>query len=100
MKYIFPRQFGLHNVFTSTVDPKETTHQFLDYTLREQEIARQSLVERIIAKPTEGASSERFKALPRRLRDRAFQLVQQLQKRQAKCSYTKLLALYCPVPVC
>ncbi|PCH03091.1 Reverse transcriptase [Penicillium occitanis (nom. inval.)] len=40
MKYIFPRQFGLHNVFTSVVDSRETVQPFKDYTLREEEIAR------------------------------------------------------------
>ncbi|TKA71880.1 hypothetical protein B0A55_06334 [Friedmanniomyces simplex] len=38
-KYLFPRQFGLHNVFTSDVDPADTALQFKDYTLREKEIA-------------------------------------------------------------
>ena len=33
MKYIFPRQFGLHNVFTSPVDLRETVQPFKDYTL-------------------------------------------------------------------
>ncbi|MCJ1391128.1 hypothetical protein MMC18_003990 [Xylographa bjoerkii] len=39
MKHIFPRQFGLHNVFTSLVDGRETSQLFKDYTLREEEIA-------------------------------------------------------------
>ncbi|KAF5623318.1 telomerase reverse transcriptase [Fusarium sp. NRRL 52700] len=39
MMYIFPRQFGLHNVFTSQVDPTITSQKFQDYTLREEEIA-------------------------------------------------------------
>ncbi|KAF2259198.1 hypothetical protein CC78DRAFT_525270, partial [Lojkania enalia] len=38
MRYIFPRQFGLHNVFISQVDSRETSMQFKDYTLREREI--------------------------------------------------------------
>ncbi|KAI9674434.1 MAG: hypothetical protein M1817_001772 [Caeruleum heppii] len=40
LKYIFPRQFGLHNVFTSAVDSRETIQSSKDYTLREEEIAR------------------------------------------------------------
>jgi len=39
MKHIFPRQFGLHNVFTSNVDSREMARAFKDYTLREQEIS-------------------------------------------------------------
>ncbi|KAF3315486.1 hypothetical protein TWF173_003404 [Orbilia oligospora] len=38
LKYIFPRAFGLHNVFTSTVDKQDTAQIFKDYTLREDEI--------------------------------------------------------------
>ncbi|KAI8314565.1 Telomerase reverse transcriptase [Colletotrichum sp. SAR11_240] len=38
MMYIFPRQFGLHNVFTSKVDHLKTAQKFPDYTLREEEI--------------------------------------------------------------
>ncbi|RYP91931.1 hypothetical protein DL770_001991 [Monosporascus sp. CRB-9-2] len=38
MMYMFPRQFGLHNVFTSKVDFKETSQRLKDYTLREDEI--------------------------------------------------------------
>ncbi|RYP54201.1 hypothetical protein DL768_000980 [Monosporascus sp. mg162] len=39
MMYMFPRQFGLHNVFTSRVNFKETSQRLKDYTLREDEIA-------------------------------------------------------------
>ncbi|KAF3912145.1 hypothetical protein ABW21_db0205925 [Orbilia brochopaga] len=38
LKYIFPRAFGLHNVFTSTVDRRDTAQKFKDYILREEEI--------------------------------------------------------------
>ncbi|KAL1981064.1 hypothetical protein VTN96DRAFT_3129 [Rasamsonia emersonii] len=80
MKYIFPRQFGLHNVFTSAVDSRETTQPFKDYTLREDEIARRESTK-----------------LPKRLRGKALALVQQLQKRHQRCSYTELLRHYCPI---
>src|SRR4051812_35762939 len=40
MMYMFPRQFGLHNVFTSTVDRQQTAQKFQDYTLREEEISK------------------------------------------------------------
>ncbi|KAE8225352.1 hypothetical protein CF319_g1893 [Tilletia indica] len=38
LKYMFPRQYGLHNVFTSVVDRNLTTQAFPDYTMREAEI--------------------------------------------------------------
>ncbi|CBQ68186.1 conserved hypothetical protein [Sporisorium reilianum SRZ2] len=37
-KYVFPRQFGLHNVFTGARDLNTTTQPFRDYTVREVEI--------------------------------------------------------------
>lgn len=37
-KYVFPRQFGLHNVFTGARDFDTTTQPFRDYTVREAEI--------------------------------------------------------------
>lgn len=37
-KYVFPRQFGLHNVFTGARDFGTTTQPFRDYTVREVEI--------------------------------------------------------------
>lgn len=37
-KYVFPRQFGLHNVFTGIRDFGTTTQPFRDYTVREIEI--------------------------------------------------------------
>ena len=37
-KYVFPREFGLHNVFTSQTDRGITTQKFVDYISREVEI--------------------------------------------------------------
>lgn len=37
-KYVFPRHFGLHNVFTGARDYDTTTQPFRDYTVREVEI--------------------------------------------------------------
>lgn len=88
MKYIFPRQFGLHNVFTSIRDSKDTTQPFKDYTLREEEIARADRPRKIMNLSTAH--------LPKRLRGRAFELVQRLQVLHKRCSYTQLLAHYCP----
>ncbi|PGH05494.1 hypothetical protein AJ79_06801 [Helicocarpus griseus UAMH5409] len=83
MKYIFPRQFGLHNVFTSYVNSKETVQPFKDYTLREEEIAR--------------CRNQHANKAPRRLRGELVPLIQKLQKRHHHCSYAELLRYYCPI---
>lgn len=99
MKYIFPRQFGLHNVFTSTVDSRETVQPFKDYTLREQEISlavRQKLAKGGIGAANEVQSKDQ---LPKRLRGLPVELIKKLQKRHARCPYHELLKHYCPVDV-
>ncbi|OAL28381.1 hypothetical protein AYO20_09498 [Fonsecaea nubica] len=83
LKYVFPRQFGLHNAFTSVVYSSETVHRFKDYTVREQEIARQQ------KRPLSWA--------PRRLRGEPMQLVQKIHKNHRSCSYSQLLRHYCPL---
>lgn len=40
MKYIFPRQFGLHNVFTCLPDSRMSTLPVNDYSSREEEISQ------------------------------------------------------------
>lgn len=89
MKYIFPRQFGLHNVFTSAVDSRETVQVFKDYTLREEEInaSYKGMAPHI-------ACREKTK-IPKRLRIRTVELVRQMQVAHSRCSYTKLLDYYC-----
>ena len=94
MKYIFPRQFGLHNVFTSPVDPRETVQPFKDYTLREEEITRHQC--RLLSKRAKPAGSPRTH-IPKRLRGQAMALVKKLQKSHSRCCYTELLRHYCPV---
>ncbi|KAK5692774.1 Telomerase reverse transcriptase [Elasticomyces elasticus] len=97
MKYIFPRQFGLHNVFTSNVDSAETAQQFKDYTVREKEIAaaeQRSKRKQVAAGRVELQSKPSH--LGKRLRGTAFQLVQSIRKRHARCSYHALLQHYCP----
>ncbi|OBT59037.1 hypothetical protein VE04_01035 [Pseudogymnoascus sp. 24MN13] len=86
IKYIFPRQFGLHNVFDSVVDFRETVHPFKDYTLREDEIRR-------LPPNHKGASSTR---IPRRLRGPLVSLVRKLQILHERCPYGQLVAHYCP----
>ena len=95
MKYIFPRQFGLHNVFTSKTNTKETIQPFHDYTLREKEIAQLNENSRRRQPPKNGLD----RALPKRLRGGCFRLVQKLQKLHTRCAYSELLAYYCPPPV-
>jgi telomerase reverse transcriptase len=83
MKYIFPRQFGLHNVFTSEVDRDETTQRYKDYTFREEGISQQK-------KKSPGW-------IPRRLRGQALEMVQKIYRNNRSCSYSQLLRHYCPV---
>ncbi len=92
MMYIFPRAFGLHNVFTSSVDPRETVQPLKDYTLREDEIA--SMYGRLFNQNM-GAKVK----VPRRLRGSALGLVSKLRILHSRCSYVKLLNHYCPAPV-
>lgn len=97
--YIFPRQFGLHNVFTSKVDPKDTVQPFKDYTLREQEIAQSKSQERS-KRTTKGSTSRnREDHVPRRLRGTVRELISKMQKLHGRCAYTELLRHYCPNPV-
>ena len=92
MKYIFPRQFGLHNAFTSTVDRRETIQSFKDYTLREQEIAQMKC--HSLSKNERDPSIPNDQHLPRRLRGKTMSLVKKLQLFHRRCSYTELLKRY------
>lgn len=98
LKYVFPRQFGLHNVFTSTVDGRDTSQQFADYTLREREIDRNGLERKRRQAARDAASSNKSPPLPRRLRGEALRLVQRIRTRHFRCSYGALLDHYCPRP--
>ena len=88
MMYMFPRQFGLHNVFTSKVDFKETSQRLKDYTLREEEIA---------AKFSQSQTPGLRAHVPKRLRGKGSELVRKLQVLHQRCSYSKLLHHICPV---
>lgn len=83
LKYIFPRQFGLHNVFTNDVDMKNSAQPFKDYTLREQEIKS-------------GNKNLKQRSLPKRLRGKCETLINQLRTRHERCAYSALLQYYCP----
>ena len=95
MKYMFPRQFGLHNVFTSTVAWKESAHRAKDYTLREGEIA--AMEQNLKEKPRGSKSIPHL--LPKRLRGSVPRLVARLLKLHSRCSYAELLKHYCPSKV-
>jgi len=92
MKYIFPRQFDLHNVFTSSTDVRNTSHQLMDYTVREQEISHVRTKRKY--RPGKPPLSE--DRIPRRLRGKCFHLAEHLRKRESRCSYKILLDHYCP----
>ncbi|EXV02575.1 telomerase ribonucleoprotein complex - RNA binding domain protein [Metarhizium robertsii] len=70
--YMFPRQFGLHNVFTSNVNVSETAQKFQDYTSREEEIKE-------FTKDPNHCSKDGTPKLPKRLRGEAWRLIQRLQ---------------------
>jgi hypothetical protein len=99
MRYMFPRQFKLHNVFTSKVDKRETAMPFKDYTLREKEI-HQKMCKDLgdgISNPDEVT---RWKQrVPKRLRGDLVSLIAKMQILNQRCSYTELLRHYCPVEV-
>jgi telomerase reverse transcriptase len=100
LRYMFPRQFGLHNVFTSKVDRRETAMPFKDYTLREHEI-HQSMCKALGTKITDVQEVARWKShVPKRLRGATIALVERLRTLNHRCSYTELLRHYCPVKVC
>lgn len=88
MMYMFPRQFGLHNVFTSKVNFRETTQRLKDYTLREEEI---------LDKFGRLNDPKTRVQVPKRLRGIATELIRKLQVLHQRCSYLKLLQHYCAV---
>ncbi|CAN9263504.1 unnamed protein product [Alternaria alternata] len=99
MRYIFPRQFGLHNVFTSKVDPRETAMPFMDYTLREKDIYSRMCRE-LGSEATNAEKIVKWKQrTPKRLRGDAVRLVEKLRVRNQRCSYMEMLRHYAPIEV-
>lgn len=99
MRYVFPRQFGLHNVFTSTVDPGESAMPFKDYTLREKEIHR-TMTRELGEKYGDVQEANKWKQrIPKRLRGTALVLTDNMRTLNQRCSYMELLRHYCPVEV-
>lgn len=95
MKYMFPRQFHLHNVFTSTIDRKETAQHLKDYTIREQEISKHARLRRR-GKPGEPHHA-RLPSLPKRLRGQIVELIHRTRVRHSRCPFSVLLNYYCPI---
>lgn len=89
--YMFPLQFGLHNVFTSKTNTHETVQSQKDYTLREEEI--EALL--TTTDPT-GARDKRPSKIPKRLRGEALSLVHKLRILHSRCAYRILLDKHCP----
>ena len=99
MRYMFPRQFGLHNVFTSKVDPRETAMPFQDYTLREKEI-HSGMCRELGDRATNPEDVAKWKLrTPKRLRGDVIALVEKLRILHRRCSYMEMLRHYCPVEV-
>jgi telomerase reverse transcriptase len=100
MRYVFPRQFGLHNVFSSKVDPRETAMPLKDYTLREKEI-HQSMCRDLGNKASDSDEIMKWKLrVPKRLRGTLVLLIDRFRTLNQRCSYTELLRHYCPIEVC
>lgn len=96
LKYLFPRQFRLHNAFTSKVDVKDTSQPFMDYTLREKEIAW--ALRKRMCTGSQDTTRRRQDPVPKRLMGEAVHLVSRLQVLHARCRYRLLLDAHCPLP--
>ncbi|KAL4766058.1 telomerase reverse transcriptase [Aspergillus foveolatus] len=105
MKYVFPRQFGLHNVFTSHSSYYENPLS-KNYSSREEEIARKEGLEaarnQLRKSGFHAAVGERQESIkiPKRLRGKPLELIRQLQNRSRRCCYKRLLQYYCSEEVC
>ena len=101
LRYMFPRQFGMHNVFTSRVDSRETAMPFKDYTLREKEIHH--AMERELTQKGLSHDANAIKKwkshIPKRLRGDVVAMVDKMRKLNSKCSYMEMLRHYCPIEV-
>lgn len=99
MMYIFPRQFGLHNAFTSKVDPRETAMPFKDYTLREKEI-HGIMCKSLGQKSADAEDMSKWKLrIPKRLRGPTTTLIEKMRTLHHRCSYVEMLRHYCTIEV-
>lgn len=91
LKHVFPRQFGLHNVFTSQAESTQSARSSRDYTLREDEI---------LGKPLKSALEKRralpICRMPKRLRTGAVSLMTRTLKLHNQASYPALVHKHCP----
>ncbi|CAG7919919.1 unnamed protein product [Penicillium olsonii] len=100
MKYIFPRQFGLENVFIPGPDGRKSTAHLKSQDSRETEISqlgqkrrlRQPRSENECANADGGVESLK---VPKRLRG-VVEIIRKLRNRNAQCSYSEMLRYYCP----
>ena len=102
MKYVFPKQFGLRNVFNSSGN----TFSMKDFTSREDEITKREIQQQAKAQNSKRSNTHKqgnpgqSPRVPKRLRGKPVELVRLLQTRQRHCSYWQLLQYYCPLEVC
>ena len=103
MKYIFPRQFGLENVFIPGPDGRKSTAHLKSQGSRETEISqldqkrrlRQPRPENECANADGGVESLK---VPKRLRG-VVEIIRKIRNRNAQCSYSEMLRYYCPTEV-
>ncbi|KAJ5804517.1 uncharacterized protein N7518_000820 [Penicillium psychrosexuale] len=102
MKYIFPRQFGLLNVFTLDSDQRKQMNDSKGFMSRESEISHLEEQKRLQRPQTGNESADagcggvKSVKVPKRLRGITIELVRKLRNRNAQCSYGELLRYYCP----
>jgi telomerase reverse transcriptase len=99
-KHVFPRQFGLHNAFTSKVDSRETAYPFKDYTLRDAEIKMSEGVRLARLPDSIKSKAENYSKIPKRLRGLPLELILRFRQLHNNCSYVELLRHYCRAKVC
>lgn len=103
MKYIFPRQFGLQNVFKPEFDGRNSTFNLKPTLFREKEISQLDHHRHPGRHQPDNECEDAGCAVgnskvPKRLRG-IIEIVKKLRNRNAKCCYRKLLRHYCPTEV-
>ncbi|CCU74861.1 telomerase reverse transcriptase [Blumeria hordei DH14] len=83
LMFIFPRQFGLHNIFSSGRDNSQSIQSCCHDKIREKEIK-------------DKFPSQNSIKIPKRLRGKPIALTERMLALHKKCSYRKLVEYYCP----
>lgn len=102
MNYIFPQQFGLQNVFSSTPTSNSSATYLTNAIFREKEISQLIEKEKLRRPAPKGdqAHADHEEAahtkLPKRLRGQPLELIRRLRASHSKCPYRQLLDYYCP----